>query len=70
MFKNKKNMQTLAAICLSSLMFGLEISSVPVLLPSLEKLLYGSFSVVQWIMNAYTSVCTTVLMTTGTQTDR
>lgn len=70
MLKNKKNTLTLAAICLSSLMFGLEISSVPVLLPSLEKLLHGSFSDVQWIMNAYTIACTTVLMATGTLADR
>lgn len=70
MYNQKKNNLTLAAICLSSLMFGLEISSVPVLLPSLEKLLHGSFTDVQWIMNAYTIACTTVLMATGTLADR
>lgn len=70
MFKDKRNILTLAAICLSSLMFGLEISSVPVLLPTLEKLLHGSFSDVQWIMNAYTIACTTVLMASGTLADR
>lgn len=70
MFKDKKNILTLAAICLSSLMFGLEISSVPVLLPTLEKLLHGSFSDVQWIMNAYTIACTTVLMASGALADR
>ncbi|WP_316810283.1 MFS transporter [Pedobacter heparinus] len=70
MFKDKKNILTLAAVCLSSLMFGLEISSVPVLLPTLEKLLHGNFSDVQWIMNAYTIACTTVLMASGTLADR
>ncbi|SDL58687.1 drug resistance transporter, EmrB/QacA subfamily [Pedobacter sp. ok626] len=70
MFKDKKNTLTLAAVCLSSLMFGLEISSVPVLLPTLEKLLKGNFSDVQWIMNAYTIACTTVLMASGTLADR
>lgn len=70
MFKDKKDILTLAAICLSSLMFGLEISSVPVLLPTLEKLLHGNFSDVQWIMNAYTIACTTVLMASGTLADR
>jgi EmrB/QacA subfamily drug resistance transporter len=70
MFKDKKNTLTLAAICLSSLMFGLEISSVPILLPTLEKLLKGNFSDVQWIMNAYTIACTTVLMASGTLADR
>jgi EmrB/QacA subfamily drug resistance transporter len=70
MFKDKKNTLTLAAVCLSSLMFGLEISSVPILLPTLEKLLKGNFSEVQWIMNAYTIACTTVLMASGTLADR
>ncbi len=70
MFKDKKNTLTLAAVCLSSLMFGLEISSVPILLPTLEKLLNGNFSDVQWIMNAYTIACTTVLMASGTLADR
>lgn len=70
MFKDKKNTLTLAAVCLSSLMFGLEISSVPILLPTLEKLLKGNFSDVQWIMNAYTIACTTVLMASGTLADR
>jgi MFS family permease len=60
----------LAAICLSSLMFGLEISSVPVILPALETVLNGNFREIQWIMNAYTIACTTVLMATGTLADR
>jgi MFS family permease len=51
-------------------MFGLEISSVPVILPTLEKVLRGSFKEMQWIMNAYTIACTTVLMATGTLADR
>src|ERR1700712_2157061 len=65
-----KNSIALAAICLASLMFGLEISSVPVILPTLEKVLRGSFKEMQWIMNAYTIACTTVLMATGTLADR
>lgn len=51
-------------------MFGLEISSVPVILPSLEKIMKSSFSDMQWIMNAYTIACTTVLMATGSLADR
>lgn len=65
-----KNSIALAAICLASLMFGLEISSVPVILPTLEKVLHGDFKEMQWIMNAYTIACTTVLMGTGTLADR
>ncbi|MBE1207391.1 MFS transporter [Aminobacter carboxidus] len=60
----------LGAICLSALMFGLEISSVPVILPTLEHVLQADFKDMQWIMNAYTIACTTVLMATGTLADR
>ncbi|UGX86449.1 MFS transporter [Phyllobacterium meliloti] len=67
---SRKNMVALAAICLSSLMFGLEISSVPVILPTLEKVMHGTLKDMQWIMNAYTIACTTVLMAVGTLADR
>ncbi len=60
----------LAAICLSSLMFGLEISSVPTILPTLETVLHADFPQLQWIMNAYTIAVTSVLMGTGTLADR
>ena len=69
-FPVRKNMLALAAVCLSSLMFGLEISSVPVILPTLERVLHGDFKGMQWIMNAYTLAVTTVLMATGTLADR
>ncbi|KQZ57769.1 MULTISPECIES: MFS transporter [unclassified Lysobacter] len=65
-----KNAIALAAVSLSALMFGLEISSVPVILPTLETLLRGDFNDMQWIMNAYTIACTTVLMAAGTLADR
>ncbi|MBO9645614.1 MAG: MFS transporter [Pseudacidovorax sp.] len=60
----------LAAICLVALMFGLEISSVPVILPTLEQRLGTRFQDAQWIMNAYTLACTSVLMAAGTLADR
>ncbi|UYA58676.1 putative MFS-type transporter 2 [Pectobacterium sp. F1-1] len=65
-----KNMLALMAVCLAALMSGLEISSVPVILPMLEKEMHASFRELQWIMNAYTLACTTVLMATGTLADR
>lgn len=68
--RTHKNRIALAAICLASLMFGLEISSVPVILPTLETVLEGDFKDLQWIMNAYTIACTSVLMATGTLADR
>lgn len=60
----------LAAVCLSALMFGLEISSIPAILPTLEQVLRADFKQLQWIMNAYTIAVTTVLMATGTLADR
>ncbi len=65
-----QSMIALAAVCLSSLMFGLEISSVPAILPTLEQVLHADFSQLQWIMNAYTIAVTTVLFATGTLADR
>ncbi len=60
----------LAAVCLSALMFGLEISSVPAILPTLEQVLRADFIQLQWIMNAYTIGVTMVLMATGALADR
>src|SRR5476649_373448 len=67
---NKNNTLALIAVCLAALMSGLEISSVPVILPVLEKEMHASFKDLQWIMNAYTLACTTVLMAVGTLADR
>lgn len=68
--QSRKNNIALAASCLAALMFGLEISSVPVILPTLETVLHAEFKDLQWVMNAYTIACTTVLMATGTLADR
>jgi EmrB/QacA subfamily drug resistance transporter len=66
----RRNVIALSAVCLSSLMFGLEISSIPAILPTLEQVLHADFKQLQWIMNAYTIAVTTVLMATGTLADR
>lgn len=65
-----KNRAALAAVCLSSLMFGLEISSIPAILPTLERVLPADFQQLQWIMNAYTIAMTACLMASGTLADR
>lgn len=67
---SRRNRIALVAVCLATLMFGLEISSVPVILPTLEQVLHAGFAELQWTMNAYTIACTTVLMATGTLADR
>jgi MFS family permease len=66
----RRSAMVLSAVCLSSLMFGLEISSIPAILPTLEQVLNADFKQLQWIMNAYTIAVTTVLMATGTLADR
>lgn len=68
--RSGRNTLALTAVCLAALMFGLEISSVPAALPTLEKVLHGDLKDMQWIMNAYTIACTTVLMASGTLADR
>ena len=68
--RTARNGMALTAVCLVALMFGLEISSVPVILPTLEQELGTGFQDAQWIMNAYTLACTSVLMAAGTLADR
>ena len=65
-----KNSFALAAVCLSSLMLGLEITSIPSILPTLESVLPADFRQLQWIMNAYTIAMCAVLMAVGTLADR
>ncbi len=67
---DSKQVFTLAAAVLATLMFCLESSSIPVILPTLETALRGDLKDMQWVMNAYTIACTTVLMAAGTLADR
>ncbi|MGX8010201.1 MFS transporter [Mesorhizobium sp. ORM8.1] len=66
----RRGIVVLLAACLGCLMFGLEISSVPTILPTLEQVLNADFKQLQWVMNAYTIAVTTVLMAIGTIADR
>ncbi|PRD41684.1 MFS transporter [Phyllobacterium phragmitis] len=65
-----RNTLALAAVCLSALMVGLEISSIPAILPTLEHVLPADFQQLQWIMNAYTIAMTACLMASGALADR
>lgn len=67
---SRRDNLALATVCLSSMMFGLEISSVPAILPTLEKVFRADFQQLQWTMNAYTIAVATVLMAAGTLADR
>ncbi|MGE7416598.1 MFS transporter [Methylobacterium tarhaniae] len=68
--RTPRNVIALAAVCLSALMLGLEISSIPAILPTLEQVLPADFRELQWIMNAYTIAMTTWLMAMGALADR
>lgn len=65
-----RNELALAAVWLCALMVGLEISSVPAILPTLGKILPADFQQLQWIMNAYTIAMTACLMGAGALADR
>ncbi|CAM8663464.1 MFS transporter [Sphingobium sp. H39-3-25] len=60
----------LIAICLSALMLGLEITSIPSILPTLERVLPADFRQLQWIMNGYTIAMCAVMMAMGALGDR
>ncbi|WP_296657013.1 MFS transporter [Paraburkholderia sp.] len=65
-----KNKIALAAICLSAVMLGLEITSIPSILPTLEHVLPADFKQLQWIMNAYTIAMCSSLVAMGALADR
>ncbi|TDR74126.1 MFS transporter [Photobacterium lutimaris] len=65
-----KNKIALAAVCLSAVMLGLEITSIPSILPTLKDLLPANFQQLQWIMNAYTIAMCSVLVAMGALADR
>ncbi|WP_414440215.1 MFS transporter [Burkholderia sp. 22PA0106] len=65
-----KNKIALASICLSAVMLGLEITSVPSILPTLERVLPADFKQLQWIMNAYTIAMCSSLVAMGALADR
>ncbi|ELY4677687.1 MFS transporter [Cronobacter turicensis] len=67
---SSKNKIALSAVCLSAIMLGLEITSIPSILPTLEKMLPAEFSQLQWIMNAYTLAMCSCLVAMGALADR
>ena len=67
---SRQGSYALAAVCLSALMMGLEISSVPPILSTIEQVMGASFRQLQWVMAAYTIAMTTILMGVGTLADR
>ncbi len=70
MFSDVKSSLALFSVCLAALMFGLEISSVPVILPTLESTLGASIRDMQGIMASCTIGCAVVLNVSGSLADR
>ncbi|EOG1932767.1 MFS transporter [Providencia stuartii] len=65
-----RNKIALSSVCLSAIMLGLEITSIPSILPTLEKILFAEFNQLQWIMNAYTLAMCSFLIAMGALADR
>jgi EmrB/QacA subfamily drug resistance transporter len=61
---------TLGVLCLSLLVIGLDNTVLNVALPTLVRDLHASGSQLQWIVDAYTLVYASILLTTGSLGDR
>ena len=60
----------LAICCMSLLLVGLDVTIVNVALPAIQQNLRASISDLQWIIDAYTLVVASLLMFTGSMSDR
>src|SRR5919202_2796124 len=61
---------TLAAVSIATFMLLLDITVVNTALPSIRKDLGGSFSDLQWVIDAYTLALAAVVLMAGTLADR
>ena len=60
----------LAICCMSLLIVGMDVTIVNVALPSIQHDLHATLSGLQWILDAYTLVVATLLMLSGSMSDR
>jgi EmrB/QacA subfamily drug resistance transporter len=60
----------LAICCMSLLIVGMDVTIVNVALPSIQHDLHASLAGLQWILDAYTLVVATLLMLSGSMSDR
>ena len=61
---------TLAVLCFSLLIIGMDNTILNVALPTIQRNLTASASQLQWIVDAYTIVYASILLTTGSLGDR
>src|SRR5207302_4991141 len=60
----------LAVLCLSLLVIGIDNTVLNVALPTLVRTLHATNSQLQWIVDAYVLVFASLLLTTGSLSDR
>jgi EmrB/QacA subfamily drug resistance transporter len=61
---------TLIVVCVATFMLLLDITIVNVALPKIADDLHASFSDIQWVIDAYSLMLASVLLTTGTLADQ
>src|ERR1700678_1874912 len=66
----EKKWWTLVVVCAATFMSLLDITIVIVALPTIQSGLHGSFSDVQWVVDAYALTLASVLLTAGSLADR
>src|SRR6202453_553816 len=60
----------LGVCCLSLLLVGMDVTIVNVALPAIQHDLHASLSGLQWVVDAYTLVVASLLMLSGSLSDR
>jgi MFS family permease len=60
----------LGICCMSLLIVGMDVTIVNVALPAIQRDLHAGLSGLQWILDAYTLVVATLLMLSGSMSDR
>ena len=60
---------TLICVCVATFMLLLDITVVNVALPSIQRSLHGSFTDLQWVVDAYSLMLATLLLTAGSLAD-
>src|ERR1700742_1335500 len=61
---------TLGAVCVATFMLLLDITVVNTALPAIQKDLGGSFSDLQWVVDAYALSLAALVLTAGSLADR
>src|SRR5881397_2490867 len=61
---------TLLVVCVATFMLLLDITIVNVALPKIASDLHASFSDIQWVIDAYSLMLASVLLTAGTLADK